>query len=215
MFDFLPHLPLPTCLNPLQHLDLELSEGFELCLEAGDELSELRNLRSLTISGEFVGNAAALSTPAATDVGMKGRQLQHRQAVACDTRTHTAPLPCRSLPPHICTSSSSPSSCPIQTNKHARMHTHTGGVFTPSSAERLLRCLARACPLLEELHVLPEPTCGLGDDQVRLVCVCGFAVQLCCAIVLKCRSHAGEANGVQGVSVCGYVVQLCWAACRY
>jgi hypothetical protein len=35
----------------LQHLDLELSEGFELWLEAGDELSELRNLRSLTISG--------------------------------------------------------------------------------------------------------------------------------------------------------------------
>jgi hypothetical protein len=35
----------------LQHLDLELSEGFELWLDAGDELSELRNLRSLTISG--------------------------------------------------------------------------------------------------------------------------------------------------------------------
>lgn len=35
----------------LQHLDLELSEGFELWLEAGDELSELRNLRSLTLSG--------------------------------------------------------------------------------------------------------------------------------------------------------------------
>lgn len=41
-----------------------------------------------------------------------------------------------------------------------------GGVFTSSSAERLLHCLVLACPLLEELHVLPEPTCGLGDDQV-------------------------------------------------
>jgi hypothetical protein len=36
----------------LQHLDLELSEGFELLLEAGDELSDLKNLRSLTISGK-------------------------------------------------------------------------------------------------------------------------------------------------------------------
>lgn len=35
----------------LQHLDLELSEGFELWLDAGDELSALRNLRSLTVSG--------------------------------------------------------------------------------------------------------------------------------------------------------------------
>lgn len=41
-----------------------------------------------------------------------------------------------------------------------------GGIFTAASAERLLQCLALACPLLEELHVLPEPTCGLGDDQV-------------------------------------------------
>lgn len=43
----------------------------------------------------------------------------------------------------------------------------SGGVFTAASAERLLRCLALACPQLEELHVLPEPTCGLGDDQVE------------------------------------------------
>jgi hypothetical protein len=48
------------------------------------------------------------------------------------------------------------------------MHSRpAGGVFTAASAERLLRCLALACPLLEELHVLPEPTCGLGDDQVE------------------------------------------------
>lgn len=42
------------CCVCLQHLDLELSEGFELLLEAGDELSELKNLRSLTISGKPV-----------------------------------------------------------------------------------------------------------------------------------------------------------------
>lgn len=48
------------------------------------------------------------------------------------------------------------------------MHSRpAGGVFTAASAERLLHCLALACPLLEELHVLPEPTCGLGDDQVE------------------------------------------------
>lgn len=53
------------------------------------------------------------------------------------------------------------------TDAHASMRVlRAGGLFTVASAERLLRCLAVACPLLEELHVLPEPTCGLGDDQV-------------------------------------------------
>lgn len=54
---------------------------------------------------------------------------------------------------------------------------NTGGVFTAAAAERLLCCLALACPLLEELHVLPEPTCGLGDDQVdHLLALTGLKV---------------------------------------
>lgn len=78
----------------LQRLNLELSEGFELCLNSADELSELHQLRSLTLSG---------------------------------------------------------------------------GTFTSAAAEQLLQGLALACPHLEELHVLPNARCGLGDQEVPLL----------------------------------------------
>lgn len=133
----------------LQHLDLELSEGFELWLEAGDELSALRNLRSLTISGttaaasSMVGNTWFDSCTAGSvfdDIMLEQPPFKEVHTL----RRHTCP--------HMCMPC-----CLIS---------RSGGVFTVASAERLLRCLAVACPLLEELHVLPEPTCGLGDDQV-------------------------------------------------
>lgn len=82
------------CPHLLQHLNLELSEGFELWLNSADELSELNQLRSLTLSG---------------------------------------------------------------------------GTFKPAAAEQLLKGLAVACPHLEELRVLPEARCGLGDQEVPLL----------------------------------------------
>lgn len=78
----------------MQHLDLELSEGFELWLNTADELSELNKLRSLTLSG---------------------------------------------------------------------------GAFSPAAAEQLLQGLAVACPQLQELHILPGPSSGLGDQEVPLL----------------------------------------------
>lgn len=62
----------------------------------------------------------------------------------------------------------------------------SGGVFTAASAERLLRCLALACPQLEELHVLPEPTCGLGDDQVEHLLAL-TAVKVCDCWIVNCE----------------------------
>jgi hypothetical protein len=59
-------------------------------------------------------------------------------------------------------------------------------VFTAASAERLLRCLALACPQLEELHVLPEPTCGLGDDQVEHLLAL-TAVKVCDCWIVNCE----------------------------
>jgi hypothetical protein len=58
----------------LQHLDLELSEGFELWLEAGDELSELRNLRSLTLSG---AGHTPRDTPSLTTVYVPAQTTTH------------------------------------------------------------------------------------------------------------------------------------------
>jgi hypothetical protein len=77
-----------------QHLHLELSEGFQLMLDGGDDLLALGQLRSLTLSG---------------------------------------------------------------------------GTFAPSAAEALLRALAAACPGLEELRLLPEARCGIGDAEVALL----------------------------------------------
>lgn len=37
------------------------------------------------------------------------------------------------------------------------------------AAQRLLKGLAIACPHLEELHVLPLPRSGLGDEEVPLL----------------------------------------------
>lgn len=82
---------------PLQHLTLNLSEGFELWLDSGAELDSLSELRSLTLSG---------------------------------------------------------------------------GKFSDAMVARLLTGLAYACPRLEELRVLPDAVCGLGNDEVP------FLVQL-------------------------------------
>jgi hypothetical protein len=45
----------------------------------------------------------------------------------------------------------------------------SGGTFTQAAGQRLLQGLVLACPQLEELHVLPEARCGLGDDEVKLL----------------------------------------------
>eukprot|EP00882_Tetradesmus_deserticola_P003943 GHRQ01004169.1.p1 GENE.GHRQ01004169.1~~GHRQ01004169.1.p1 ORF type:complete len:540 (+),score=233.07 GHRQ01004169.1:193-1812(+) len=42
-------------------------------------------------------------------------------------------------------------------------------MFTQAAGQRLLQGLLQACPQLEELHVLPEARCGLGDDEVQLL----------------------------------------------
>lgn len=69
-------------------------------------------------------------------------------------------------------------------------------MFTVASAERLLRCLALACPLLEELHVLPEPTCGLGDDQVdHLLALPALKVCVCVVCVVSRWLQYGEGRG--------------------
>ena len=64
-----------------------------------------------------------------------------------------------------------------------RSLTLSGGNFSGLAAQRLLRGLAIACPHLEELHVLPLPRSGLGDEEVPLIneltglkvmCICIF-----------------------------------------
>jgi hypothetical protein len=50
-----------------------------------------------------------------------------------------------------------------------RSLTLSGGSFTQAAAQRLLQGLVMACPQLEELHVLPEARCGLGDDEMELL----------------------------------------------
>jgi hypothetical protein len=50
-----------------------------------------------------------------------------------------------------------------------RSLTLSGGTFTQPAGQRLLQGLVMACPQLEELHVLPEARCGLGDDDVQLL----------------------------------------------
>lgn len=50
-----------------------------------------------------------------------------------------------------------------------RSLTLSGGSFTQAAAQRLLQGLVMAIPQLEELHVLPEACCGLGDDEVTLL----------------------------------------------
>lgn len=44
--------------------------------------------------------------------------------------------------------------------------TLTGGTFRPPTGSLLLGALAAACPQLEELRLLPEALCGLGDAEV-------------------------------------------------
>lgn len=44
-----------------------------------------------------------------------------------------------------------------------------GGRFTPAAAGLLLHGLAAACPHLEELVLLPEALCGLGDAEMPLL----------------------------------------------
>eukprot|EP00879_Flechtneria_rotunda_P024277 GHRR01025729.1.p1 GENE.GHRR01025729.1~~GHRR01025729.1.p1 ORF type:complete len:467 (+),score=150.86 GHRR01025729.1:1156-2556(+) len=118
-------------LHNIQHLSLELSEGFELCLQDGNELADFSNLRSLTLSG---------------------------------------------------------------------------GTFAPAAAARLLQGLALACPQLEELHVLPEPTCGLGDDEVPLL---GALKRL---KVLEFRAYRLSAVGL--VSLTGQLPELASLSCH-
>ncbi|KIY95418.1 hypothetical protein MNEG_12543 [Monoraphidium neglectum] len=50
-----------------------------------------------------------------------------------------------------------------------RSLTLRGGTFAPADMALLLRGLAVACPALEELRVLPEALCGLGDDEMPLL----------------------------------------------
>jgi len=121
----------------MQHLDLELSEGFEMCLSSGDELSGLSRLRSLTLSG---------------------------------------------------------------------------GKFTSEAVERLLQALALACPQLEQLRVLPQATCGLGDNQVSLMCQLqslkvsfnmAFAGHLPCRFTYSHLCSCGQYKHLQGCMSCG------------
>ena len=60
---------------------------------------------------------------------------------------------------------------PARTPAYSRLRSLTlrGGKFSPSDVALLLRGLAVACPALEELRVLPEALCGLGDDEMPLV----------------------------------------------
>lgn len=53
--------------------------------------------------------------------------------------------------------------------KRLKSLTLRGGKLAPASAALLLRGLAVACPVLEELHVLPEALCGLGDEEMPLL----------------------------------------------
>jgi hypothetical protein len=53
--------------------------------------------------------------------------------------------------------------------RRLRCLTLRGGKFTPAAAALLLRGLAVACPALEELHLLPDALCGLGDDEMPLL----------------------------------------------
>ncbi|GBF87465.1 hypothetical protein Rsub_00176 [Raphidocelis subcapitata] len=50
-----------------------------------------------------------------------------------------------------------------------RSLTLRGGKFTAAAARLLLGGLAVACPVLEELRVLPEALCGLGDEEMPLL----------------------------------------------
>jgi hypothetical protein len=56
----------------------------------------------------------------------------------------------------------------------------------------LLRGLAVACPALEELRVLPEALCGLGDDEMPLL-----------AAMKGLRVGEGAGERVRAVRPCG------------
>lgn len=106
--------------------------------------------------------------------------------------------PCRRSPQHL--ELHLGEGCQLAADSSAAFHrlgrlrglTLRGGVLTPAAAQLLLRALAAACPLLEELRILPEAVCGLGDDEVALLAeLTGLRVRR--------DEEEGRASGEEGV----------------
>lgn len=87
-----------------------------------------------------------------------------------------------------------------------RSLTLSGGSFTQAAAQRLLQGLVMAIPQLEELHVLPEACCGLGDDEVTLLS------QLQRLKVLEFRAYHLTAGGLTRLT--GQLPQLASLSCH-
>ncbi|WIA18364.1 hypothetical protein OEZ85_009828 [Tetradesmus obliquus] len=87
-----------------------------------------------------------------------------------------------------------------------RSLTLSGGSFTQAAAQRLLQGLVMAIPQLEELHVLPEACCGLGDDEVTLLS------QLQRLNVLEFRAYHLTAGGLTRLT--GQLPQLASLSCH-
>uniref|UniRef100_A0A383VIH7 F-box domain-containing protein n=1 Tax=Tetradesmus obliquus TaxID=3088 RepID=A0A383VIH7_TETOB len=87
-----------------------------------------------------------------------------------------------------------------------RSLTLSGGSFTQAAAQRLLQGLVLAIPQLEELHVLPEACCGLGDDEVTLLS------QLQRLKVLEFRAYHLTAGGLTRLT--GQLPQLASLSCH-
>jgi hypothetical protein len=121
--------------------------------DSSSGLRELGHLRSLTITGDRACRA---------DVGLFACVRVRVRVRACACLRKAGACACG---PVLCGDAALVARAPPRHHHHHR----AGGLFSAAAAERLLRCLAHACPLLEELRLLPQPTCGLGDDQVHLL----------------------------------------------